>query len=282
MFKIPLVMKNILFLIIVLSIGILLSNCKPSPKDYSSAANIEVSWELISNFTEEDGVFNARFIFENNSNFELTNNWKLFFNMIPRPIVPSSSPQVAIIEHINGDWHQIVPSADFLLKQNKSIEIQYSGYSYLIKEGNGPIGVYFVFYDEDGIEKQIVEVNCKILPFTKPEQINRSKDDLVPIPTPEYRYNKNQNVSLVPKNQLLKIIPSPVELKLLGKSTVVDNNWVIVYDNNLENEANILIEKFNSISGLTLKASNSSIAKNQIILRTDKLNHYGLQVHRFG
>ena len=264
-------MKNISILTIVMALGILLSNCKSTEKDNAMAKDIVVKWELVSNITSENGVFYARFIIENNSKTELSNNWKLFFNIIPRPILSPTSPQPGVVEHINGDWHQLIPAADFSLKQNQSIEIPYKGYSYYIKESNGPIGVYFVFYNDDGSEKQIVEVDCETLPFTKPEQINRTTDDLVPIPTPEYRYHKNQNVSLLQNKQLLKIIPSPVEIKSSGKSTQINNNWVIVYDDNLENEMNILTEKFNTISGMILKSTNSSTAKHQIILKTGKI-----------
>jgi len=270
-------MRHITILIFGVSLGILFSNCTSSNKDFMSAKNIEVKWELISNITDEEGVFHARFILENNSNIELTNNWKLFFNAIPRPILPPSSPQPGTVEHINGDWHQLIPSAGFSLKQNESIEIPYKGYSYLIKEGNGPIGVYFVFYNDDGSENQIVEVDCEILPFTKPEQINRTTDDLVPIPTPEYRYNKNKNVGLLPKEQLLKIIPSPVEIKISKKSVQVDSNWVIISDKNLTNEAKLLAEKLKYISGLTIKTSNSSTSQNRIILKTGDVEVGGIK-----
>ncbi len=269
-------MKYITNLIIALLLGTLISNCNQTKKDYSFAKSIKIKWELVSNFTSEDEVFKARFILENNSDFELTNNWKLFFNTIPRPILPPSSPQPATVEHINGDWHQLIPAAGFSLKQNETIEIPYKGYSYIIKECNGPTGAYFVFYNDDGSENQIVEVDCEILPFTKPEQINRTKDDLVPIPTPEYRYQNNQNVSLLPKEQLLKIIPSPVEIKMSKKSVQVDNNWVITSDKNLNNEAEFLAKKLKSISGLTIKTSNSPTSQNRIILKTGAVEVNGI------
>jgi hexosaminidase len=269
-------MKHITILIFGVSLGIFFSNCTSSNKDFISAKNIKIKWELVSNFTSEEGVFQARFIIENNSNVELTNNWRLFFNTIPRPLLPPDSPQPGVVEHINGDWHQLIPATDFSLKQNETIEIPYKGYSYIIKECNGPIGVYFVFYNDDGSENQIVEVDCEILPFTKPEQINRTKDDLVPIPTPEYRYNNNQNVSLLPKEQLLKIIPSPVEIKALKETVQVDNNWKITSDKNLNNEAELLADKLKSISGLTLNSSNSSISENQIVLKIEAIEVNGI------
>ena len=139
-------MKKLALLIIFSSITLLVTNCTQSTMDYSSAKNIDIKWELISNFTDVDGAFDAKFIFNNTSDIELTNNWKLFFNINARPIIESPSPQPGIVEHINGDWFRLVPNSDFSLKSNESIEILYRGMEGVIKEADGPLGTYFVFF----------------------------------------------------------------------------------------------------------------------------------------
>ncbi len=269
-------MKNNAHIILFSLIGLLLTNCKPAPIDYSSASNIVMKWELVTNFTNVDGAFDARFILDNQSNIELANNnWKLFFSMYPRTIIAPPREQRANLEHINGDWWQIVPDKGFSLKQNESVEIFYRGMGGVVKETDGPLGAYFVFYNEDGSEQQIVEVDCEILPFTKPDQLNRGKEDHEPIPTPEYRYHNNKELSEVSKNQLMKIIPSPVQLNLLNGSLSVDGDWTIAHDDNLKNEADYLADKLKSITGLALNTSNSSTAQHQIELKTGKINVNG-------
>ncbi len=268
-------MKKLNTIIIISLSFILLLNCSPKPIDYSSANKIDIKWELISNFTEVEGAFDARFIIKNNSGLELSNNWKLFFNINGRTIVEPGTPQSAKVEHINGDWFQLIPNQGFSLKPNNSIEIFYRGLGAVIKESDAPLGTYFVFYNEDKTEKQIVEVNCEILPFTNPKQINRNKEDQEPIPTAKYRYYNNQNLSQISDNQLLKIIPSPVKINKLSGFTKINENWIISNETGLDNEAKYLADKLNSITGSTFKVDNSSLAKNKIVLKTSNIDVNG-------
>lgn len=269
-------MRSIAFYIIFLSLTLLITNCRQSEMDYSSANRIEIKWELVSNFTDAEGTFDARFMFENHSELDLKENWRLFFNIAPRPIIDFPTSQPARVEHINGDWYQLSPNSEFSMKKHESIEVFYRGTEGVIKETDAPLGAYFVFYDEDGVEKQIVEVDCEIVPFTKSDQVNRNEADQEPIPSAEYRYRNNQNVSQLPDDQLLKIIPSPVALKTLGGTTEIDGNWVIVHESGLENEAEFLAEKLHSISGTTFKIFNESTAQNQITLKTSIVEVSGI------
>ena len=265
-------MKHIKTFTIMLAITLFLSNCKSTTKDYSSAKNIDIKWEPITNFTNVEGTYDAKFTIENLSDFDLKNNWKLFFSMYPRSIATSPSPQPARVEHINGDWYQMVPDSSFALNRNGSVEIKYRGNWCNIKETDAPLGTYFVFYNEDGTVKQIVEVNCEILPFTKPEQINRSKEDGEPIPTAEYRYYNNQQLNKISKNQLIKIIPSPVEVTTKEGTTIVDKEWTVFYDSELNNEAKYLTNKLKNLIGESLEKSKNSSTKKQISLKIKKLN----------
>ena len=111
-------MRYSVFFVIFLSLTSLLTTCNQASMDYSAAENIELKWELVTNYVkEEGGAFEARFIMNNRSTFDLAENWKLFFNMAPRPIIESPSPQPATVEHINGDWYQMMPNTSFSLKK---------------------------------------------------------------------------------------------------------------------------------------------------------------------
>lgn len=269
-------MKNLQLALIFLLFSMLITKCKQPSMDYTTAEKIDIQWELITNFTDIEGAFDARFIFKNHSDFEIKDNWKLFFNIAPRPIIDYPTPQKAMVEHINGDWYQLVPNNDFSLKPHESMEIFYRGTEGVIKETDGPLGVYFVFYNPDGSEKQIVEVDCEILPFTKSEQINRSKNDEEPIPTAEYRYHNNKGLIELPKDELLKIIPSPVQIKSLDGSTTVDNSWTISYETGLENEADILADKLKSITGSTFNTVENSTGQNHILLKAGDITVHGI------
>ncbi|MCG8306340.1 MAG: family 20 glycosylhydrolase [Cytophagales bacterium] len=269
-------MKKPIFLFVLILSALFSPGCEQSPRDYSSAENIVLKWELITNFTDVPGTFDARFIFENHSTFELKDNWKLFFNIAPRPMTDPPSPQAARVEHINGDWYQLIPNPGFSLPFHESVEIVYRGLEGVIKESDGPLGAYFVFYNKEGDEEQIVEVDCEILPFTKPEQVNRNAQDEEPIPTAEYRYHNNKALSKLPKDKLHKIIPSPVSIRPLGGTTVLNPDWEIVYEDGLENEADFLVDKLNHFTGALFGSSTKSSGQNKIELCTDKISVHGI------
>lgn len=264
-------MKKLTFLVLISSFTFLFTHCKQSKVDYSSAENVMIKWELITNFTEVPRAFDAKFTFENHSAFELKDNWKLFFNIAPRPIIDYPSAQKAKVEHINGDWYQMIPNDDFALNIHESIEIFYRGTEGVVKESDGPLGAYFVFYDNDGKEQQIVEVDCEVLPFTTPDQLNRNREDQEPIPTAEYRYHNNKGLNKLPADQLLNIIPSPVNVQSKSGTTLLNDKWDITFKEGLENEASFLAKKLKSITGIDFKTSASSSVKNSITLNTGNI-----------
>ncbi len=236
------------FVLFVISFAI---SCSHRNVEYPNPDEIEVSWELVTNFTGEKDVFEAEFTMVNNSRFTLTDsNWALFFNIAPRPIVETPERQPALVQHINGDWYKVVPVKDFRLRPGDQVRIQYRGTEAVIKETDGPLGAYLVFYDEEGKEKKIVELkDVVILPFTKAEQIKRSENDLVPLPTPQQRYHENLAMKLVDKRGLKKIIPTPVKYSE-GKGILqVSNKMTIGYQKGLENEAGYLAGKLKELTG---------------------------------
>ncbi|HEU5148718.1 MAG TPA: beta-N-acetylhexosaminidase, partial [Chryseosolibacter sp.] len=89
--------------------GMMLFSGCASVDTVSSESNVVVHWELVTNFLETPGSFEARFVLKNSSELALADdNWALFFNMAPRPILPDKTPQPAQVKHLNGDWYKLV------------------------------------------------------------------------------------------------------------------------------------------------------------------------------
>jgi hexosaminidase len=247
------------------------------------AEKIGISWKLVSNFVEPAGSFQAQFTIKNGSDITLDGtNWKMFFSMSPRPIQSNKSPQPATVEHINGDWYRMVASKDFKLAPGDSVTVTYTGTEAIIKETDAPMGLYFVFYDEEGKEKDIVEViDYKVEPFLAKEQILRGKRDLMPLPTAETRYNRNLALSKLGADQLLKIIPSPVKLTSAAGTFTLGAQTQVFYQEGLENEAKFLIQKLREITGtdFPIRAglpTGGSAEAPAIVLKTDKVNVNGI------
>lgn len=254
---------------------LLLTACASSETDQSSAKRVSVHWELVTNFLETPGTFEARFALRNRSELALTDhNWALFFNMAPRPILPDNTPQPAQVIHINGDWYKLVPNKGFSLAPGDSVAITYRGTEGVIKETDRPMGLYFVYYDASGDEERIVEVSdFSFKPFTSQEQINRSDEDEEPIPTPEWMFAKNKELTLLPPSEIKNIIPTPVKLDVQSGAFSVGDASTIFFADGLDNEARHLAELLKGITGRDFRVSEEDDLERprSITLRTHNL-----------
>lgn len=242
-----------------------------------SAKTIAVSWELVTNFTNVPAGFKAQFTIHNTSNLSLTNNnWALFFNMSPRPILPAKKPKSATVHHINGDWYKLTPNTNFQLAPGSAITIDYEGTEAVNKVTDAPLGLYFVFYDKDGNEEQIVQVaNYTIKPFERREQQLRGQDDQMPLQTPETIYRNNLAVSLLPASQLQKIIPAPVSIKTGSGTFVLANNTPIIAPKGLNNEALYLNQKLHSLTGSNFPSQTGQPSEKSITLQLGNVSING-------
>ncbi len=232
-----------------------------------------VQWGLITNFTEEADVFEAEFTLLNTGDFELNDkNWTLFFNMAPRPIAENRSPQAGEVIHINGDWYKLVPNEGFSLAAGDSISIRYWGTEGVIKDSDRPMGLYFVFYGEG--DDRIAEVDdFSFREFVDPDQINRNADDEEPIPTPEWLYESNEHLAVLPADQLKSVIPTPISYRPKAGSMSLDNSFVIVYDPALENEAGYLAKMLGEVTRSAFKSVATAASVDKAIhLQIGKVN----------
>jgi hexosaminidase len=261
-----------------------IAGCKKSGEiSKEQAEKIGASWKLVSNFIEPQGSFEARFTIKNGSDFTLDgSNWKLFFNMSPRPIHSNKMPQPAIIEHINGDWYKMNAAKDFKLSPGDSVTITYTGTEGVIKETDAPMGLYFVFYDQEGKEKDIVQVaDFTVEPFLTKEQNLRGKMDLKEVMSAETRYKSNLAFTKLGAEQLLKIIPSPVKMTAGTGTFTLSSQTEIFYQEGLENEAKFLIEKLKTLTGTDFPirsglSTSGSASAPAITLKTGAVNVNGI------
>src|SRR5690606_22349615 len=217
-------------------------------------AGIKVEWELVSNFADNGEAFEAKFVLNNGSGRSLDDkNWALFFSLSPRPIIAPLEEQAAQVEHLNGDWYRLSPNEGFQLAPDQSITIRYWGRSGVIKETDAPLGLYFVFYGENGEEKEVVQVqDFKVLPFEREEQLLRGKADEEAPFSPAKRYHSNLQLTQLGQEDLQKIIPSPVNLQINEGTLSLKKDWKIFYSLELANEADFFQKKLAELTGTNL------------------------------
>ncbi|GAB2769144.1 family 20 glycosylhydrolase [Rhabdobacter roseus] len=262
-------MNKILATYGILFFSLWMGACQPSGRSASDSP-IAVSWKLLSNFTDTEEGFRAQFELINKSNKPLEGTrWALFFNMAPRPILPNKTPQPATVQHLNGDWYKLVPNEGFRLAADSSVVISYEGTEGVIKETDAPLGLYLVFYDQNGGEEQIVLIDdYQVLPFTTTEQTRRGPQDEEPASSAAQRYQANLATTEVDSARWLKVLPTPVKLETQPGTLALTSQFAIHYTKGLETEARLLAEKLEALSGLRLPTTPEPRQRPGISLRT--------------
>ena len=177
---------------------------------------LEIEFTLIENLFEgpNAGRFLSQLRLTNNSSLPLTGKWSLYFNFL-RGILSDSVQGNFHIHHINGDFYSLEPKSPAQhLAPHGSTTISFISNNWVIKESDRPSGFYIIYRDERGQESKPQKLPpTKVMPFTRPEQTTRSRDDIRPIPTPQSRYQNNHGLSLLPKEQLPPLYPTPSALR---------------------------------------------------------------------
>ncbi|ANE53678.1 family 20 glycosylhydrolase [Flavisolibacter tropicus] len=221
---------------------------------------LAASWEVIENNYAGKRQFLAAFTFKNNSNVALpATGWSLFFNF-PRLIYKDSvSPQVRI-EHINGDFYRLTPTAAFKgLAPKDSLVVTYVAGAWAVNITDAPGGLYIVW--DDMPEKGYTLTNYTVKPTTQRKQYMRYNDDKVERVTAERIYAQNASIVDLPENSLPKVFPTPVSYTEGNGSFLLDNKVQITADNRFEKEAQYLQQELKPLIGELGRATSNANGK---------------------
>ncbi|MEO0899903.1 MAG: carbohydate-binding domain-containing protein, partial [Bacteroidota bacterium] len=209
---------------------LLISSCKiESSSSSMKADDYPISWELETN----QPFCWASFSLTNNSSDTLKNDWELYYNQSPREVKKVIGP--AEIIQLSGDYYKLKPSKDFSLPPGETVSVRYQNEAFLIKETDGPRGVYFLFKGQkDSLQ---TATNFELQAFTKDDQILRTKNDLVPVPTPEWQYKENEKLSFL-------------EIPEENNVAIFQDSLIIIVEGNYQKEAEYLKKMVQSLSEL--------------------------------
>jgi hexosaminidase len=262
-------MKRLLSTFAILTI---LTSCNPK----TGQPKLKVSWNLESNYERFDR-HRATWTLTNTSNINLTNkNWALYWNMIQRDIVPDAIDGPVKIQWVQGDFFEMTPTKEFQLAPGQEMKITYLGKEGMIKYSDAPTGLYMVF-KKANTEELIPIDDFTIHPFEGEKQINRSPTDEEPIPTAEWLYGQNSIISEMHQNDLMPILPSPKVLERTLDHFVLSGSTEIVFDPELENEADFLSASLDSL----LSGTKEQLPSNQINLQYSNLGDESYQLAIF-
>lgn len=261
---------------------ILLYSCGTRQSEPSNA-QISVRWEAVTNFTDDPDRSEAQFVLVNQGETLNDKNWALFFSKSP-VLVEAPESGTLHIEHLNGDWYRISPRAGFSLAPGDSIQLNYRAIGHYIKLSDAPMGMYMVFYDEDGNTNRIAMVDqLEIAPFNRREQLLRGINDGLEAFSTGHLYRQNEGLSLIPESELLPIIPSPYRVIRGQDSYAFTTELKVNHSEELVFEADYLKTKVEELGGysvvLAQSDTNGDLATGvqQVVLDIDPSIMNGLQ-----
>ena len=239
-------MKHIILLI---SLIMIFSACKEQTESADDRTRLAVSWELIRNYSQ--GGHQARFVLTNTSQNTLDDNWELYWNMAPRTVDQGSITAPVEISWINGDYYVMKPAAGFSLAPGEKLEVVYQAEAFMIKESDGPLGLFMV-QTENGQDLITELTDYDIIPFQKPEQIDRMEGDEEPIPTPEHLYDQQAGLTALDDSEIPLIMPTPRKLKTGEGVFSLTGETTIDYPEDLSGDGMFLL---NALSKLGITSS---------------------------
>jgi hexosaminidase len=257
----------------LIGLAYVLLSCNPVDKSFS-ADDLTIYWEMGNPDYEEKGSFISSFILINNSNHDMpSKDWNLYFNFIR--MIDSVGLQANVtINHINGNFFVLSPKEDFELASGDSIRIDFMSADWLMNYTDAPSGLYIVFNDEQGNEEtpQVIQ-NYYPKEFTNSKQSQRGPDDRIPTVTAELSYDKyTSSLKPLTQDQLLPLIPSPVNYKKGTGKFRLDHTTQISADVALSKEKQFLEEALGDILQNPLAPISSS---KKVKLSLGKVVHNG-------
>ena len=225
------------------------------------AEGTEFRFGVVSNFGK-DGV-RAKITLNNQSSVALPkgkNDWRIYFHSV-RKVADTTVAGLKLV-HVQGDLHQLSPTAEFAgLAVKASLEIPYSPSSSMVSYTDFMPRAFIhrpglqaeVFANTDTEDtRQFVEA------FERPEQLLRHNEpDLFPIATAPSRYEANQAVNEIPLDSseaALRIIPKPQDVKIQRGNVSLNADWQIRYAGRLTGEAKYLQARLKDALGVELDA----------------------------
>ena len=213
-------------LIVLLMISVKLSSASDLPV-FPDA--IRLQWRHISNQYKNKSMHLGELTILNDGDIPLPNKgWALYFNWFRR-LIPEELDTLVSGRHINGDFYEITPTADFPgVEPGGSVTFSLVGEYYTINETDAPSGSYFVW--EENKKPHFLQVPVEISPFDT-AKCYRSEQDIMPVWNPEAQYQENKKINFITiRDEAPLILPSPVEAIFDGQMTQFSSDWQIDYE----------------------------------------------------
>lgn len=199
---------------ILLLVSVTLMGCSRVP-----TPPIQVSWEHGGNDVLVAGICESFLTITNTSSDTLfgvdnTGNptWGLYYALMSiKPLAYEGEPLHT--ERIMSSYHCATPTSDFQpLAPGESSRIKVLHKGYILRQSDGPQGLFFVRYHNGKPTNDVVAIDCQNVPFSRLEQMTRGVEfwEKTPYSDGEYVYAQNDRFTDTTTNYHL--LPVPKEM----------------------------------------------------------------------
>jgi len=165
---------------------------------------VAAAWECLSNLVADD-VFAARLTLTNVSDAPIAPGWTVYFNACRRVLAGSVSAGYDI-GHVNGDLFALRRTGDAPWLPGEMLDVRYEAQFWAISVTDAPLGFYLV----DAGGRTVDLGDPEIVPFARPEQLQRHARDLVPPADAAWRWRENSSLRLLPPEAVGRVTPTPL------------------------------------------------------------------------
>ncbi|WP_229510731.1 MULTISPECIES: family 20 glycosylhydrolase [unclassified Massilia] len=192
---------------------------------------VAIEWECLANGLDDER-FAARLVLRNVSDMVIAPGWTLYFNTC-RKVVPETVSAGFAMAHVNGDLFRLRAAAAAPWPPGDTYEITYQSRFWAISRTDAPLGFYLV--TADGQARDLGDPH--ILPFIRPAQLQRRRDDQVPPMDAARRFAENGAVFLLPPEAVGRITPRPLAAGFTEERCRIGADTLFHAAPGLENEA---------------------------------------------
>ncbi|WP_229412479.1 family 20 glycosylhydrolase [Massilia sp. Root335] len=204
-------------------------------------AAIAASWECVSNLVADE-VFAARLTLTNVSGVPIAPGWTVYFNACRR-VLPGSVSAGFDVEHLNGDLFALRRPGGAAWLPGETIDVRYEARFWAISVTDAPLGFYLV--EADG--RTVDLGDPEIVPFARPEQLQRHARDVLPPADAAWRWRENGDLRLLPPEDVGRITPTPVSARFGAERCRLSTASGIMADGALAGEAALLRALLNGL-----------------------------------
>jgi hexosaminidase len=230
---------SLIALVTLLSSVCLIAQSAAQNDPATALKGVNIHWRVITNGLDASNKSISEVELSNDGDGTVpATGWALYYNFeLPGEPQPADAP--FSISRVNGDFFRAAPTANFTpLAPGQSVKFKLISEDPILAYSVSPGGFFFVL---DAVGKNppvIIPVpEASIKRFIDSSQMYRGKGDELPYSSPEERYLENHALSLLPAEQLGRVLPTPTSVKDLTGSFTITPQTVIFAPREFANEA---------------------------------------------